>query len=61
MTPAAFLGSCRYKLLDNFNDNIYIKLFSKLKKMNIKYVLYIGGNDSMDTVHKLFQYSILNW
>lgn len=59
-TPAAFLGSCRYKLPDNHNDYVYKKLFEKFKEMNIKHVLYIGGNDSMDTVNKLSQYAKIN-
>ena len=52
-TPASYLGSCRYKLKD---DEI-INIFEILKKYNIKYFFYIGGNDSMDTVHKMSKFS----
>ena len=52
-TPAAYLGSCRYKLPESMEDSIYRIIFEKFDKLNIKYFIYIGGNDSMDTVHKL--------
>ncbi len=51
-TPAAYLGSCRFKLPKE-NGDVYDKIFSLLEKYNIKYFFYIGGNDSMDTVSKL--------
>ena len=56
-TPAAFLGSCRYKLPKDFTDETYRALFEKFEKLSIGYVLYIGGNDSMDTVDKLSTYA----
>ena len=56
-TPSAFLGSCRFKLPNDYNDEIYKKIFKKLNEKNIGYVLYIGGNDSMDTVNKLAHYA----
>lgn len=56
-TPAAYLGSCRYKLPESADDKIYKTIFDKFEKMNIKYFIYIGGNDSMDTVHKLSVYA----
>ncbi|MCL2097067.1 MAG: diphosphate--fructose-6-phosphate 1-phosphotransferase, partial [Oscillospiraceae bacterium] len=64
-TPAAALGSCRLRLPDvdsNNQDDIekYIKIFSFLEEKNIKYFLYIGGNDSMDTVQKLSCYAERN-
>lgn len=55
-TPAAFLGSCRYKLPESDND-IYEKIFDNFEKLDIEYFIYIGGNDSMDTVAKLSEYS----
>ncbi len=57
-TPSAALGSCRYKLPD-FQDNreVYIKLFDVLAKLDIAYFVYIGGNDSMDTIAKLSAYA----
>ena len=56
-TPAAYLGSCRYKLPESMEDSIYRIIFEKFDKLNIKYFIYIGGNDSMDTVHKLSVYA----
>ena len=55
-TPAMALGSCRCKLPQDLNDPIYKMIDSIFKKYNIGYFLYIGGNDSMDTVSKLNQY-----
>ena len=56
-TPAAYLGSCRYKLPEDLSDEVYPELFSKFEELNIGYFLYIGGNDSMDTVSKLSRYA----
>ncbi|MFA9375536.1 MAG: 6-phosphofructokinase [Lachnotalea sp.] len=56
-TPGAYLGSCRYKLPEDLSDDVYPTLFSKFEELNIGYFLYIGGNDSMDTVSKLSQYA----
>lgn len=59
-TPAAYLGSCRYKLPDIHKDmSVYEKIFAILKKLNIEALIYIGGNDSMDTIKKLSDYAIL--
>ena len=57
-TPASALGSCR-KRLPNISEDItiYKKIFEELEKRNIRYFFYIGGNDSMDTVAKLNEYS----
>lgn len=56
-TPSAYLGSCRYKLPSSMEDSVYKMIFSKFKELNIQYFIYIGGNDSMDTVHKLSVYA----
>lgn len=57
-TPSSALGSCRYKLPDFKDDEeVYIKLFDILKKLDIAYFVYIGGNDSMDTIAKLSAYA----
>ena len=57
MTPSAALGSCRKKLDDyKKNDTEYKKLMNILRKYDIGYFIYIGGNDSMDTVKKLSDY-----
>lgn len=57
ITPASFLGSCRYKLPEDLNDEVYRILFQKFEDMEIDAVFYIGGNDSMDTVDKLSRYA----
>ena len=56
-TPGAYLGSCRYMLPDNLDDETYPKLFAKLEELEIAYFLYNGGNDSMDTVSKISRYA----
>ena len=59
-TPAAFLGSCRYKLPEIHEDrDVYDKIFDILKKLDIEAFIYIGGNDSMDTIKKLSDYAII--
>ncbi len=60
-TPSAFLGSCRYKLpAIEGNEDVYEKIFAILEKYNIQYLLYNGGNDSMDTVKMLSDYAALH-
>lgn len=58
-TPSAALGSCRKKLSDPLGDETeeYEKIFSFFRRYDIRYFFYIGGNDSMDTVAKLTEYS----
>jgi 6-phosphofructokinase 1 len=59
-TPAAALGSCRRKLpdlSDSGGEAVYVKIFDIFEEKNIKFVFYIGGNDSMDTVKKLSAYA----
>lgn len=57
-TPSSGLGSCRYKLKSyEESKEEYSKIFSILKSHNIETFFYIGGNDSMDTVYKLSEYS----
>lgn len=59
-TPSAFLGTCRYKLPEiHENQDIYEQLFAILNKLNIECFIYIGGNDSMDTIKKLSDYAVL--
>ena len=56
-TPSSYLGSCRYKLPSPEADEaVYQKLFDLLKKLDIGWFFYIGGNDSMDTIGKLADY-----
>ncbi|MBQ7714765.1 MAG: 6-phosphofructokinase [Clostridia bacterium] len=57
-TPAAALGSCRKKLPKPDDDPVfYENLIYIFKKYDIRYFFYIGGNDSMDTVAKLTEYT----
>ncbi|MDE6625406.1 MAG: 6-phosphofructokinase [Lachnospiraceae bacterium] len=57
ISPAMYLGSCRYKLPDYEDDDAdYAFIFNQFKKYNIGAFFYIGGNDSMDTVSKLSHY-----
>ena len=59
-TPAAYLGSCRYKLPEIHEDmGVYEKIFQILDKLDIEAFIYIGGNDSMDTIKKLSDYAII--
>lgn len=57
-TPSAYLGSCRYKLPPSADGGeVYEKIFENFEKYNITMFVYIGGNDSMDTVRKLSEYA----
>lgn len=57
-TPSSYLGSCRYKLPNfDIDPDVYIQLFNVLKKLDISVFIYIGGNDSMDTIAKLSSYA----
>lgn len=51
-SPSAAFGSCRYKL----KDEDFEKISETFDKYQIGYFLYIGGNDSMDTAHRLSEY-----
>ncbi|WP_031473153.1 6-phosphofructokinase [[Clostridium] aminophilum] len=56
-TPSAALGSCRYKLKDPKEDpSEFQKIIDIFHRFSIAYFVYIGGNDSMDTVWKLSAY-----
>src|SRR5438093_11830206 len=58
-TPAAALGTSRYKL--DFKKNAeqaaqdMQRLFEVFRAHNIRYFFYCGGNDSQDTAHKISQ------
>lgn len=57
-TPGAYLGSCRIKLPEADKDSeTYERIFEVFEKNNIDKFVYIGGNDSMDTVDKLSAYA----
>ncbi|MBN1763706.1 MAG: 6-phosphofructokinase [Sedimentisphaerales bacterium] len=53
-TPAAAIGSCRYKLksLEKSRQD-YERILDVFQVHNIHYFFYIGGNDSMDTADKV--------
>ena len=57
-TPSSFLQTCRYKM-GTIKDNkeTYEKVFKILDKHSIDSLIYIGGNDSMDTVQSLSDYA----
>lgn len=59
-TPAAFLGSCRFKLPKiEGNEAMYDQIFAILKKLEIETFIYTGGNDSMDTIKQLADYAAM--
>ncbi|MGA2678561.1 MAG: 6-phosphofructokinase [Sedimentisphaerales bacterium] len=53
-TPAAAMGSCRYKLksLDQAQSD-FDRVLDVFKAHEIRYFFYAGGNDSMDTADKV--------
>lgn len=54
-SPAMYLGSCRYKIAQD-DERDCARMLEILDKHDIGYFLYIGGNDSMDTVLRLSRY-----
>jgi len=50
-TPGAALGTARYKV----TPNDYERILEVLKARNIRYIHYIGGNDSADTSRQLHE------
>ena len=54
-TPAAgSIGTCRYKLKPNQTED-FDRVIEVLRAHQVGYLLYIGGNDSMDTANKIAQ------
>lgn len=52
-TPAAgSIGTCRYKLKPAQQED-FERVIEVCKAHDVGYFLYIGGNDSMDTAHKI--------
>lgn len=49
-TPGAALGTCRYKVKKDADFN---RIFEVFAAHNIRYFVYIGGNDSQDTAAKI--------
>jgi 6-phosphofructokinase 1 len=56
-TPAAALGTCRYKIDFKRKPERAARemerLFQVFQAHNIRYFFYVGGNDSQDTAHKI--------
>jgi ATP-dependent phosphofructokinase / diphosphate-dependent phosphofructokinase len=61
-TPAAALGTCRYKIDFKRRPDKAAKdmdrLFEVFQAHNIRYFFYIGGNDSQDTSHKVHEEAV---
>ena len=61
-TPAAALGTCRYKIDFKKKPAQAAKdmdrLFEVFQAHNIRYFFYAGGNDSQDTAHKIHEQAI---
>ena len=56
-TPASAFGSCRIKLPDyKVDDSKYFEMLEVFKKLNIRYFIYNGGNDSMNTCAKVAEF-----
>ena len=54
-TPAAgAIGTCRYKLKEHQGED-FERIIEVFKAQGIGYFFYNGGNDSMDTAHKVSQ------
>lgn len=51
-TPGSALGSSRYKL----QQEDLPKVKTILEEFDIRYLFLIGGNDTMDTIHRVEQY-----
>jgi ATP-dependent phosphofructokinase / diphosphate-dependent phosphofructokinase len=51
-TPSSALGSCRHKV----KDADLPAILEVLRKFNIRYFFLIGGNDTMDTIHRVEDY-----
>ncbi len=48
-TPSSALGSSRHKL----KEEDFPRILSVLEKYDIRYFFLIGGNDTMDTIHRV--------
>ncbi|MEI8018469.1 MAG: diphosphate--fructose-6-phosphate 1-phosphotransferase [Schlesneria sp.] len=52
-TPGSALGSSRLKL----KDEHFPAVLKQLQKYDIRYYFMIGGNDTMDTIHRVTMYA----
>jgi 6-phosphofructokinase 1 len=48
-TPSSALGSCRYKI----KDADFPRILQRLRQHDVRYLFLIGGNDTMDTIHRV--------
>ncbi len=56
-SPGSAFGSVRYKMADYKEDDTdYVRLLYIFQEYNIRYFLYNGGNDSMDTCDRISEY-----
>jgi len=55
-TPGSALGSSRLKL----KDEHFPQILQQLKKHDIRFFFMIGGNDTMDTIHRVVEYALQN-
>jgi len=53
-TPASALGSCRHKL----SKDDYERILAVFHAHEVRHFVYIGGNDSMDTCHRIAELSV---
>lgn len=51
-TPSSALGSTRHKV----TESDFPRILEVLRKYNIRYFFLIGGNDTMDTIHRVEKY-----
>lgn len=52
-TPSSALGSTRLKL----KEEHFAPILDALRRHNIRYFFMIGGNDTMDTIHRVTEYA----
>ncbi|MBN1555659.1 MAG: diphosphate--fructose-6-phosphate 1-phosphotransferase [Phycisphaerae bacterium] len=52
-TPSSALGSSRHKV----KDDDFPVILEQLKKFNIRALFMVGGNDTMDTIHRVTEYA----
>lgn len=55
-TPSSALGSTRLKL----QHDHFAAILKQLQKYDIRYFFMIGGNDTMDTIHRVVEYANAN-
>ena len=51
-TPSSALGSTRHKV----QEEDLARILEVLKKYNIRFLFLIGGNDTMDTIHRIEEF-----